>query len=547
MPASVKVCLASRWCSASMSTVVSTPSGRMPRSSHSPETPGAGADLDDGAGLEHRGEEAQRRAAAGADRHDADLLGAGAGVGQDVVLGDELLGVGPAGGLDRRGDGGLPGRSRPWCASDPCRRLYRGGTSPASGSLSLHGAPFTSHRRGAFPGSSQAGSQSRSRLRLRTRSLAVRDQVRVDLAASRGGCSGDRAERAPETFRRWGEIVERHSARVYRLAYRLTGNRADAEDLTQEVFVRVFRCLDTYTPGTFEGWLHRITTNLFLDQARRKQRIRFDALSDERAARLPSATPDPRRAVRRPDVRRRRRARAGLAAAGLPRRRRALRRRGPDLRGDRRRSSTPSSAPSAPASTAAARCCAPRWPTGRRPRAGERYAGPRGRAGGGARDRPHRHPGVGPGRRPAPPAEAERAWAHVLACPGCRDLVEREGWVKTQARRHSRATGRARPTGSRARSRTASFLGAPPLRHRRARSAAARAAASRFLGRYRARRRRGRRARARRRPGGAPAERRPPVTSLTRPTPRRPPRRPPTCGLSTRHARVASHGVKIVP
>ncbi len=84
----------------------------------------------------------------------------------------------------------------------------------------------------------------------------------------------------------WDEIVDQHSDRVYRLAYRLTGNVADAEDLTQDVFVRVFRSLDTYTPGTFEGWLHRITTNLFLDGARRKQRIRFDALSDERAARL---------------------------------------------------------------------------------------------------------------------------------------------------------------------------------------------------------------------------------------------------------------------
>jgi RNA polymerase sigma-70 factor (ECF subfamily) len=90
----------------------------------------------------------------------------------------------------------------------------------------------------------------------------------------------------------WEEIVAQHSDRVYRLAYRLTGNAADAEDLTQDVFVRVFRSLSTYTPGTFEGWLHRITTNLFLDQARRRQRIRFDALSDERAARLTSdATP----------------------------------------------------------------------------------------------------------------------------------------------------------------------------------------------------------------------------------------------------------------
>ena len=91
----------------------------------------------------------------------------------------------------------------------------------------------------------------------------------------------------------WDEIVERHSDRVFRLAYRLTGNSHDAEDLTQEVFVRVFRSLDTYTPGTFEGWLHRITTNLFLDQARRRQRIRFDALSDERASRLASALPGP--------------------------------------------------------------------------------------------------------------------------------------------------------------------------------------------------------------------------------------------------------------
>ena len=95
----------------------------------------------------------------------------------------------------------------------------------------------------------------------------------------------------------WDEIVTRHSDRVFRLAYRLTGNRPDAEDLTQEVFVRVFRSLDTYTPGTFEGWLHRITTNLFLDQARRKQRIRFDALSDERADRLHSTGPTPDAAV----------------------------------------------------------------------------------------------------------------------------------------------------------------------------------------------------------------------------------------------------------
>jgi len=94
----------------------------------------------------------------------------------------------------------------------------------------------------------------------------------------------------------WDEVVRQHSARVYRLAYRLTGNQHDAEDLTHDVFIRVFRSLDSYRPGTFEGWLHRITTNLFLDRARRKQRIRFDALSEEFAARLPSRLGGPEEA-----------------------------------------------------------------------------------------------------------------------------------------------------------------------------------------------------------------------------------------------------------
>ena len=95
----------------------------------------------------------------------------------------------------------------------------------------------------------------------------------------------------------WDEIVRAHSGRVYRLAYRLTGNQHDAEDLTQEVFVRVFRSLASYTPGTFEGWLHRITTNLFLDGARRRQRIRFEGLGDDVAQRIPG-----QRGVTRPGL-----------------------------------------------------------------------------------------------------------------------------------------------------------------------------------------------------------------------------------------------------
>ncbi len=91
----------------------------------------------------------------------------------------------------------------------------------------------------------------------------------------------------------WEEIVTEHSARVYRLAYRLTGNVHDAEDLTHDVFIRVFRSLGSYQPGTFEGWLHRITTNVFLDKMRRKQRIRFDSLPEDAAYRLPTREAGP--------------------------------------------------------------------------------------------------------------------------------------------------------------------------------------------------------------------------------------------------------------
>ncbi len=113
--------------------------------------------------------------------------------------------------------------------------------------------------------------------------------VRADVDAAAASAAAAVDWQAPS----WDDVVEAHSGRVYRLAYRLTGNKHDAEDLTQEVFVRVFRSLSSYTPGTFEGWLHRITTNLFLDQVRRKKRIRFDGFADDAADRLPGSEPGP--------------------------------------------------------------------------------------------------------------------------------------------------------------------------------------------------------------------------------------------------------------
>jgi RNA polymerase sigma factor (sigma-70 family) len=90
----------------------------------------------------------------------------------------------------------------------------------------------------------------------------------------------------------WDEVVREHADRVYRLAFRLTGNQHDAEDLTQETFIRVFRSLASYKPGTFEGWLHRITTNLFLDMARRRSRLRMEGLPED-TDRLVGDNPSP--------------------------------------------------------------------------------------------------------------------------------------------------------------------------------------------------------------------------------------------------------------
>ena len=70
----------------------------------------------------------------------------------------------------------------------------------------------------------------------------------------------------------WEEVARHHGRKIYNFAYRLTGNRADAQDLVQEVLLRVRRGLTAYTPQSFDGWLWRITRNAFLDEVRRRKR-----------------------------------------------------------------------------------------------------------------------------------------------------------------------------------------------------------------------------------------------------------------------------------
>ena len=125
-----------------------------------------------------------------------------------------------------------------------------------------------------------------------------------DMADHRGDADGaDRrrppggAERegAPEGDPRpdWHEVADRYGDTVYTMAYRLTGNADDAADLTQDVFVRVLRNLHTYRPGTFDGWLYRITKNLFLDRVRRRNRVRMEPLAEEEWRQPVSGEPGP--------------------------------------------------------------------------------------------------------------------------------------------------------------------------------------------------------------------------------------------------------------
>lgn len=74
-------------------------------------------------------------------------------------------------------------------------------------------------------------------------------------------------------------LVERYHKQAYNIAYRLTGNHADAEDLTQEAFVRAFRFFDNYRRDLpFENWLFRIISNLFVDDLRRKPKAKIHSL-----------------------------------------------------------------------------------------------------------------------------------------------------------------------------------------------------------------------------------------------------------------------------
>ena len=82
----------------------------------------------------------------------------------------------------------------------------------------------------------------------------------------------------------WEELVRLHTRRVYSVCFRFTGTATEAQDLTQEVFLRVFRTLKSFRSGegSFAVWLNRLTRNLLIDHYRRTRQDRnTDSLEDQ--------------------------------------------------------------------------------------------------------------------------------------------------------------------------------------------------------------------------------------------------------------------------
>ena len=75
----------------------------------------------------------------------------------------------------------------------------------------------------------------------------------------------------------WEEIVRSHNRRIYNICYRFTGSQDDAEDLTQEVFIRIYRTLSSYDleRGAFATWVTTMTRNLLVDHFRKSKQDRM--------------------------------------------------------------------------------------------------------------------------------------------------------------------------------------------------------------------------------------------------------------------------------
>jgi RNA polymerase sigma-70 factor (ECF subfamily) len=91
----------------------------------------------------------------------------------------------------------------------------------------------------------------------------------------------------------WEEIVQTYSRRIYNICYRFAGSSNDAEDLTQEVFIKMYRTLSTYdhAKGAFATWVTTITRNLLVDHFRKTKQDRLTDSMDSTSSEHEDAQP----------------------------------------------------------------------------------------------------------------------------------------------------------------------------------------------------------------------------------------------------------------
>ncbi len=105
---------------------------------------------------------------------------------------------------------------------------------------------------------------------------ALRNRLDPDFNLVERCLSGDQAA--------WETLVRNHTRRVFGFCYRFTGKESEAQDLTQEVFLRVFRSLKSYRSGegAFATWLARLSRNLLIDHYRRtKQDLATESIEEQ--------------------------------------------------------------------------------------------------------------------------------------------------------------------------------------------------------------------------------------------------------------------------
>ncbi len=86
----------------------------------------------------------------------------------------------------------------------------------------------------------------------------------------------------------WETLINAHTPKIYNRCYRFTGSREDAEDLTQEIFIKAFQSLRTYNPqvGSFQVWLNRVARNHLVDHYRRTKKDRLNTPLEDQLPKL---------------------------------------------------------------------------------------------------------------------------------------------------------------------------------------------------------------------------------------------------------------------